>query len=197
MFADLATLSSLLALTPSFLLSHLPPEMHAMGGCLAAALTAVDRLVAAAGDRASLLVCQQLPAALAALLKTARVGMGAQAGADHDDEAVLQEWRQRVAAAAQDGVSPALHNLLPQHDKLASCSSSGRRMLQLQRPSDDGQLPDDAVVLLRVRELLAFADSQEYGRVLAAAPPLRRVLARPSSSSALGRSSSRSGVTSA
>jgi hypothetical protein len=73
-FADLATLSSLLALQPSTLLSHLPPAMHAMGGCLRAALVAADRLVTVSGDRGCLLVSQDMQVALGTVLLTSSVG---------------------------------------------------------------------------------------------------------------------------
>lgn len=219
--SDLATLASLLALAPAFLLAHLPPEMHAMGGYLAAGLLAVERLVAVSGDRASLLVCQGLPAACGALVKTAgRVapetlagleppwqaaaaagaGAGANGGGSDAGEAWLQRWRGHIDAAEAAGAMPGMWQLLPQHSKLnfapgnGSSSSNnggggGRRSGVGSSVASTGvllsdvQLSDDDVLLVRMHELLSFAASQEFGQVMAAAQPLRRVL-RPSSASA-------------
>lgn len=157
-----------------------------MGGCLAAALTAVERLVAAAGDRASLLVCQDLPAAVAALVKTAGgdssscSSAGKGGGGERSGPDVLQQWRQRVAAAQSAAELPSLAELLPRHDRLAGndCNSS-------QQHADGGQLRDEAVLLLRIQQLLAFADSPQHTHAMAAAQPLRRVL-RPTRLAAAG-----------
>uniref|UniRef100_A0A383WE67 Uncharacterized protein n=1 Tax=Tetradesmus obliquus TaxID=3088 RepID=A0A383WE67_TETOB len=127
-FADLATLSALLALQPAFLLSHLPPEMHAMGGSLAAALQAAQRLVAVAGDRGSLLVAQDLATAVGAVAATSKgcgsagsSAGGASAGAGTSDAkgALAQQWLQRVL----EGGAHGLQQLLPHHACLASAAA--------------------------------------------------------------------------
>jgi hypothetical protein len=205
--ANLATLASLLALTPAFLLSHLPPEMHAMGGFLAAALLAVERLVGVAGDRASLLVSQDLGAALSALVKGGGGGdmegagvcdqqgggegsvgeqqqdqqegpVVGQAGAGDRYAGLLQHWRQRVQ---QEGDVPHVQQLLPQHSKLAaSTGSSSSSRGAVSGGGDGGLLSEEQVLLMRVRELLQFGESQQYSGLMAAARPLRRVV-RPGS----------------
>jgi hypothetical protein len=187
--ADFATLASLLALTPAFLLGHLPPEMHAMGGFLAAALLAIERLVGAVGDRASLVVCQDLGAALGALVKaTAGGATGStqqqqqqQEGSVDSGARLIREWQQRVQDAQERQQElPGVQQLLPQHSKVtaaATASSSGGGGVGGQ---DGGQLSEDQVLLLRVRELQSWARSQQYSDLMAAARPLRRVV-RPGS----------------
>ncbi|WIA16689.1 hypothetical protein OEZ85_013347 [Tetradesmus obliquus] len=128
-FADLATLSALLALQPAFLLSHLPPEMHAMGGSLAAALQAAQRLVAVAGDRGSLLVAQDLATAVGAVAATSKGcgiagssagGASAEAGTTIDARGALaQQWLQRVL----EGGAHGLQQLLPNHACLTSAAA--------------------------------------------------------------------------
>lgn len=199
--ADLATLASLLALTPAFLLGHLPPEMHAMGGFLAAALLAVERLVGAVGDRAGLLVCQDVGAVLGALVKTAGASGAAGSaqqqqqqgvGLGEGQQGLVQQWQQWLQEAQQQQEVPSIEQLLPQHSKLAaaaaSAGSSGSLRSKPARGSSsssstsghDGQLTEEQVLLLRVKELLSWSESQQYADLMAAARPLRRVV-RPGS----------------
>jgi hypothetical protein len=181
--------------------------MHAMGGFLAAALLAVERMVGVAGDRASLLVCQDLGAALSALVKGVGGGdmqgglgcsqqgggegsvaqqqqeqqggaVAGEAGAGDRYAGLLQYWRQRVQ---EEGDVSTVQQLLPQHSKLAAStgsSSSGRGAVS--GGGDGGQLSEEQVLLMRVRELLLFGESQQYAGLMAAARPLRRVV-RPGS----------------
>lgn len=195
--ADLATLASLLALTPAFLLGHLPPEMHAMGGFLAAALLAVERLVGAVGDRASLLVCQEVGAALSALLKTAgasgasgvqgsaALGEQGRDGTGGYEGSEVQQWQQRLQEQQQE--VPSIHQLLPEHYKTAAAAAGssargghGSGSSSSQGGGQDDQLTEDQVLLLRVNELLSWSSSQQYADLMAAARPLRRVV-RPGS----------------
>jgi hypothetical protein len=161
--------------------------MHAMGGFLAAALLAVERLVGAVGDRASLVVCQDLGAALGALVKGSAGGAtgGAQQqqqqrGSEESGASLIGEWQQRLQnAQEQEQELPGIQQLLPQHSRLAAAataSSSGGGI----GGQDGGQLSEDQVLLLRVRELLAWGESQQYSDLMAAARPLRRVV-RPGS----------------
>lgn len=194
MVADLATLASLLALSPAFLLGHLPPEIHAMGSFLAAALLAVERLVGAVGDRAGLLVCQDVGAALGAVVKTA----GASGAARLDNQpqqggsvtgqsgGLVQQWQQRLQTAQG---SLSTQQLLPQHSKLAALAAAGgvSRAGEGVKPQEPGaataggeQLSEEQVLLLRVRELLSWSECPLYRGLMAGARPLRRVV-RPGS----------------
>jgi hypothetical protein len=138
-------------------------------------------------------VCQDLPAAVAALVKTAGSGGSSahgSAAAGIDGAGVVQLWQQRVAAADAAGELPGLQDLLPQHDRLAAAVSrssavggdGGSWQQQQQQQgcnrlaATDGQLSDDTVLLLRAQQLLAFAGSQGYAAALAQAQPLRHVL---------------------
>jgi hypothetical protein len=197
--SDLATLTSLLALAPAFLLCHLPPEMHAMGAFLAAALLAVERLVGAVGDRASLLVCQEVGAALNALLKTAGApgasgvqgpaAAGQQGGGSTGgcEDSLVQEWQQRLQEQQQE--VPSIQQLLPEHHKMAAAAAAagssargahGNSNSSSQGSGQDEQLTEDQVLLLRVNELLSWSGSQQYADLMAAARPLMRVV-RPGS----------------
>ena len=176
-----------------------------MGGFLAAALLAVERMVGVAGDRASLLVCQDVGAALSALVKGAgggdmQEGLGCsqpgggegsvgeqqqerqggevagRASGGNRYAGLLQHWRQRVQT---EGDVLDVQQLLPQHSKVvaaAGSSSSSRGAVS----GGGGQLSEEQVLLMRVRELLQFGESQQYCGLMAAARPLRRVV-RPGS----------------
>jgi hypothetical protein len=201
--ADLSTLSALLSLQPEFLLSHLPPEMHAMGGSLAAALQAAQRLVAVAGDRGSLLVAQDLSTAVGAVVGTGKGcsaaadiagGAGSNSGAGGRG-ALAQQWLQRALEEGAHG----LQQLLPNHaclnsaaalDESAAAKGVGRS-LQLRHDSRHDssssssgsggaaqELDDDQVLLMRVQQLAEWAGSQQYQAMMAAARPLRRVVQR-------------------
>lgn len=192
--ADLATLSALLVLQPAFLLSHLPPEMHAMGGSLAAALLAAQRLAAAVGDRGSLLVAQDLGVAVSAMVRTSQGGSGRQAGGSigsGGSNSAAESWLQRAAAEAESAAQ--LDKLLPAHRVLAtwaagSNSSSGgserEKLTDIDSSSSshggcgDSELDDGQVLLLRVHELSAWCASEQYQQVMAAAKPLRKLLQR-------------------
>jgi uncharacterized spore protein YtfJ len=109
--------------------------MHAMGGSLAAALLAAQRLVALAGDRGSLLVAQDVSVAVASLLRTgtstsgmAAAGLGAAetgsrgsgSGAGAGRGALVQQWMQRLREEGAHG----LQHLLPNHKCLNSAAAN-------------------------------------------------------------------------
>jgi hypothetical protein len=104
------------------------------------------------------------------------------------DAGLLQHWRQQVQDA---GDILNVQQLLPQHSKLAAAagSSRGAKVHHSAGGSvsssgavsgDGGQLSEEQVLLMRVRELLVFGESQQYTGLMAAARPLRRVV-RPGS----------------
>lgn len=164
-----------------------------MGSALEAAMQAADRVVAVAGDRAGLLVSQDLNVSLAALLKTGGdsssiAGSTAAAAAESDfntsssisgsnsgtPAALLREWQERVQEAVGTDYMPSLGQLLPQHESLQQPgSSSGSRSGST---ADVKQVAEDQVLLLRVQQLLNWSDSEVYKQVMAAAKPLRRIL---------------------
>jgi hypothetical protein len=167
-----------------------------MGGFLAAALLAVERLVGVVGDRAGLLVCQDVGAALGAVVKTA--GAAGASGLDSQPQqggslsgqqgGLVQQWQQRLQDA--QGL-PRIQQLLPQHSKLATLASiaaaggasraGGGVNAQGPDSSEDGvQLSEEQVLLLRVEELLSWSEGAQYKGLMAGARPLRRVV-RPGS----------------
>lgn len=183
---ELATLSSLLALQPSYLLARLPAEMHAMGGALAAALQAAERLVAAAGDRGGLMVSQNLDASVAALVKTgkglaAAVSSSGEAGSSSSKQAMtssssseglIQEWLQKVSNAEDAGYTPTVDQLLPSHGSLQQTGTSS----SISKDPEIQQLEDQDVLLLRVKGLFDWSGCELYQQIMAAAKPLRRVI---------------------
>lgn len=180
--SELATLASLLVLQPSYLLSHLPPEMHAIGGALAAALQAADRVVGAAGDRGGLLVSQDVIAAVAAVVKTSSSRDTAnlepeQTVADNSSsEGLLQDWMQRVTYADEAGMMAAVSQLLPHHESLTAATSQADDGTSSNQNCSVHELDDTQVLLLRLKQLHDWSSSQQYRDMMAAAKPLRRVL---------------------
>lgn len=148
--ADVATLAALAALVPSALSAALPPQMRAMAGAasrgqLAVLLTAAAQLVGLGSDRGALLVAQGLPTAVSAIVATSITDAAGDVGARR---AAVAAWMERVVEVAGLSVS----------DLLPSSSSED---------APTGGVSADAVLLLRLRELVAWEAAGGYAALVA------------------------------
>ncbi len=166
--ADLATLATLAELAPSLLQKALPAERRGVAGVsrLLALLACVGRVVAMAGDRGALLVSQSLRVAAAPALAQLAAAETVDAEGEGDEAWLAAADRAlAAAAAAADDELPRPEELLPSAAS-AAADGGGRGVL----------LSDDDLLTLRLGQLTAWA-GDGYGRAMAAARPLRQVVA--------------------
>jgi hypothetical protein len=129
-----------------------------LGGSLGRALSVAAAVVALAGDRGALLVSQSLQAAAAAAVATSGAAPEPRGGPGSWHGTAAAEWLERGAADAAAGAAGA---------------PGVEGLLSLRREGGEAAVAPEALLLARLRELVAWEAGPEYASALAAAgrPP--------------------------
>ncbi len=172
--ADVATLASLLALQPQAMLEKLPTEMKALGSSFAHMLLGCSRPVLLSCDRAALLVAQDLHLAVAAMLRLSPTA-AAWSAAPNTPEQWLARATATGTATATAARALSISDILPARPNMHGHATPTPGATAAPPPSEP--FDEEALLLLRLRELQAWAVAGgEYQQLMSAAKPLRRVL---------------------